>query len=142
MSINGLRRSALPVVTIAVIAAAISSCSSNDEAGAPTPSPKSEQRWPDVIDVAVRRAGNAYDFDVTISSPYDSPDRYADGWRIKDADGSVFGEHELLHDHATEQPFTRTQTGVEIPEGVTKVIVEGRDTEFGYGGETMTVSLP
>jgi hypothetical protein len=98
-------------------------------------------RFPDVIDVDVERGGD-YDFTVTISSPYDSPDRYADGWRIMGADGTVYGEHELLHDHASEQPFTRTQSGVSIPQDVDEVIVEARDLRNGYGGETVTVTLP
>jgi hypothetical protein len=59
-----------------------------------------------------------------------------------DADGTVYGEHQLGHDHANEQPFTRTQPGVEIPDDVDEVIVEGHDLENGYGGDTMTVPLP
>jgi hypothetical protein len=101
-----------------------------------------EQRFPDVIDVVVERRDDAYDFRVTISSPYDSSQRYADGWRVMDGDGTVYGEHELLHDHADEQPFTRAQQGVSIPDGVDEVVVEGRDSSNGYGGETLTVELP
>jgi hypothetical protein len=77
-----------------------------------------------------------------MSSPYDSPERYADGWRILGAGGEVYGEMTLAHDHASEQPFTRTQSGVEIPDGATTVVVEGRDSENGYGGQTRTVDLP
>lgn len=101
-----------------------------------------EQRFPDVVAVEVERDGDVYDFEVTISSPYDTADRYADGWRIIGAhDGSVYGEHELGHDHANEQPFTRTQRGVSIPAGVDEVVVEARDSDNGYGGQTVTVML-
>lgn len=100
------------------------------------------QRFPDVVDVTVQPSGETFSFDVTITSPYDSPERYADGWRVKGPDGTVYGEHELLHDHAGEQPFTRTQTGVSIPEGVSEVVVEGRDQRNGYGGATKNVRLP
>ena len=41
-------------------------------------------------------------------------ERYADGWRVLDEAGEVLGEMELGHDHASEQPFTRTQTGALI----------------------------
>jgi hypothetical protein len=99
------------------------------------------QRFPDVVDVQVERAGDTYTFTVTISSPYDTPERYADGWRITGADGTVYGEHELTHDHAAEQPFTRTQSGVRIPDGVDQVVVEGHDLANGYGGQTVTVAL-
>lgn len=101
------------------------------------------QEFPDVVEVSVTRASDgSYAFEVTISSPYDSPDRYADGWRILGPEGEVYAEMTLGHDHASEQPFTRTQTGVEIPDGVTSVVVEGRDLDNGYGGGTQTVELP
>jgi len=99
--------------------------------------------FPDVEHVAVTASGSStFSFAVTISSPYDSPEQYADGWRVLSPEGTVLGEHTLSHDHATEQPFTRTQSGVEIPEGITEVTVEGRDQANGYGGTTVTVGLP
>jgi hypothetical protein len=57
-------------------------------------------------------------------------------------DGSVYGEHTLAHDHANEQPFTRTQCGMEIPNEVDQVTVEERDSKHGYGGTTVTCSCP
>lgn len=114
----------------------------------PTPEPAptgggSGQDFPDVIGVRVEQAGeSSFDFAVTISSPYDSPDRYADAWRVTGPDGTIFGIRELLHDHAAEQPFTRTLAGVEIPAEVIEVTVEGRDKANGWGGQTETVVLP
>lgn len=120
----------------------LTACGSGESSDGASPTEDAEQRFPDVIDVSVEvRSEHVLDFTVTISSPYDSPERYADGWRIVGPDGTVYGEHTLAHDHANEQPFTRTQTGVEIPEDVAEVTVEGRDSEFGYGGETVTVTL-
>ena len=102
----------------------------------------SEQRYPEVVDAELESSGGGeYALSVTISSPYDSPRRYADGWRVLSPDGEVLGRHELMHDHADEQPFTRTQTGLEIPEGVGRITVEGRDLENGYGGQTVTVPV-
>lgn len=94
------------------------------------------------MDAEVERTGETFSFSVTVSSPYDTPERYADGWRVMGPGGTVYGEHTLAHDHANEQPFTRTQRGVEIPEDVNEVTVEGRDSEHGYGGNTVTVQLP
>lgn len=99
--------------------------------------------YPDVL--AAVLAGDSdggWSLDVTLSSEYDSPERYADGWRVLDADGEVLGEHTLTHDHADEQPVTRTQTGLEIPDGVDVVTVEGRDSENGYGGARLKVEVP
>ncbi|MGH3089092.1 MAG: hypothetical protein ACRDSJ_17475 [Rubrobacteraceae bacterium] len=99
----------------------------------------SGQRYPDVLEAELEPSGETWTLDVTISSPYDSPERYADGWRVLAPDGTVLGEHELMHDHASEQPFTRAQTGLEIPANVEEITVEGRDLENGYGGETVTI---
>lgn len=101
----------------------------------------SEQRYPDILEAELESSGEAWNLDVTVSSPYDSPERYADGWRVLAPDGTVLGEHELMHDHASEQPFTRTQIGLEIPDGVEEITVEGRDLENGYGGETVTIPV-
>lgn len=80
--------------------------------------------------------------EATISSPYDSPDRYADAFRVLAPDGTVLGVRELLHDHANEQPFTRSLDDVRIPDDVDRVTVEGRDLANGWGGDTVTVTVP
>lgn len=103
----------------------------------------SVQRYPDVIEVNVRATGDdRFTFQVTLSSPYDTPQRYADAFRVMTSNDTTLGVRELLHDHASEQPFTRSLTGVTVPSGVSQVIVQGRDQQYGYGGDTMTVVLP
>ncbi len=81
-------------------------------------------------------------FDVTLSSPYDTPERYADAWRILAPDGAELGVRVLAHDHQFEQPFTRSLSGVAIPSDVTTVTVQGRDQRNGWGGATVEVGLP
>ena len=99
--------------------------------------------YPDVLDVDVTiESSGTYRFDVTMSSPYDSVERYADAWRVVGHDGTVYGERILLHDHATEQPFTRSLANVSVPDGVDTVIIEGRDLVYGWGGDTIEVQLP
>lgn len=111
-------------------------------AGAQAPAP-ALQKHPDVVAVQVRASGlGRFDFDVTVSSPYDTPARYADAFRVSARDGTVFGERRLLHDHADEQPFTRDLHGVSIPPGVQSVVVQARDSRFGYGGKSVDVVLP
>jgi len=101
------------------------------------------QEYPEVLAAEVRASGDdRFDFDVTLSSPYDTPQRYADAFRVMSKDGSVFGERALFHDHASEQPFTRDLYGVRIPRGVRTVLVQGRDRQFGYGGRTVEATLP
>jgi hypothetical protein len=107
------------------------------------PAGSSPQQYPDVVAVNVRSAGpGRFDFDVTVSSPYDTPRRYADGFRVSGRDGTVYGERKLWHDHADEQPFTRDLYGVAVPPGVRVLVVQARDSRFGYGGRTMEVVLP
>lgn len=102
-----------------------------------------DQKFPDVIDVRVHARGDRrFDFDVTLSSPYDTPQRYADAFRVIGPDGTQFGERTLFHDHASEQPFTRDLHGVRIPPGVRTVIVQARDKKHGYGGKARQVGLP
>lgn len=108
-----------------------------------TSEPAGEQRHPDIVEVELEPAGDrTFDVRVTVSSPYDTPQRYADGWRVVAPDGTELGTHMLAHDHAGEQPFTRTQSGVAIPESVDEVTVEGRDQQYGFGGQTRTVDVP
>lgn len=133
----------LAAILMTLVALTAAGCGDQDaEAGAASDADAAGQRFPDVVGLEVTASGGAYDFGVTISSPYDTPERYADGWRLLDPDGAVLGEHMLNHDHASEQPFTRSQTGVEIPAGVREITVEGRDQANGYGGATRTVTLP
>jgi hypothetical protein len=101
------------------------------------------QKHPDVIAAKVQPRGrNQFDFDVTVSSPYDTPQRYADAFRVMHKDGTVYGERVLLHDHATEQPFTRDLHGVNVPPGVRNVVVQARDLKNGWGGKTIELVLP
>ena len=102
-----------------------------------------DQRFPDVVAVKVRAgAGGTFDFDATVSSPYDTPQRYADAFRVAGKNGQVYGERVLLHDHAGEQPFTRDLYGVVIPVGIRVVVVQARDHKNGYGGKSVEVALP
>ena len=47
----------------------------------------------------------------------------------------------LLHPHETEQPFTRSQSAIAIPEGLTEVRVRAHDLVDGFGGREVVVGL-
>jgi hypothetical protein len=103
----------------------------------------SQQMHPDVVSAVVElEADGTYRFEVTISSPYDSPERYADAWRVLSPDGTQLAIRELLHDHAGEQPFTRILSGVEIPDDIEIVTIQARDLVNGWGGATVEANLP
>ena len=101
----------------------------------------SGQRFPDVLDAEVDCTSEPCRASATLSSPYDSADRYADAWRVRTPDGTVLGVRELAHDHADEQPFTRSLPSLEVPGDVEEVVVEGRDGANGWGGGTVTVPV-
>jgi hypothetical protein len=97
----------------------------------------------DVVAVEVTpEGGGAYRFDVTVRHADEGWDHYADAWQVLAPDGTVLGTRELLHPHETEQPFTRSLTGVAIPAGITEVTVRARDSVHGFGGAEMTVAIP
>ena len=102
-----------------------------------------EQQFPDIIGAEITsNADGTFDIAVTVSSPYDTPERYADAWRVLGPDGEELGVRELAHDHQNEQPFTRSLSNVAIPETVEVVTIEGRDQVYGYGGGTLEVEIP
>jgi hypothetical protein len=103
----------------------------------------SDTRFPDVVAAKVRMAADGrFDFDVTVSSPYDTPQRYADGFRVLAPSGKVLGERTLWHDHQDEQPFTRDLYGVAIAPGIARVRIQARDRKHGYGGKAIELALP
>lgn len=104
----------------------------------PEPEPPTH---PDVTSVFTERSEGMFHFTVTISSEYDSEERFADAFRVRSTDGDEYAVRELGRHHADEQPFTRELGEVEIPEEVTVVVIEGRDSDNGWGGETIEVDL-
>lgn len=99
-------------------------------------------RFPAVAGVEITPDGeNVYDVALTISSPYDSPERYADGWKVETLDGRLLGEKKLLHDHADEQPFTRVLEDVKIGPEINRIVIQAHDSQNGYGGPKLTIML-
>jgi len=139
-----VRRSGLSLLAVLALPALMAGCGTDGAQPEAAPARASPgQRFPDVTAARLTRlAGDGYRLDVTISSPYDTPRRYADGWRVLTPGGRVLGRHRLGHDHADEQPFTRTQDGLHIPTGTRRVSVQGRDRTNGYGGKTVTIAVP
>jgi len=95
-----------------------------------------------VRDVTVRATGAQWRFSVTVEHNDDGWDYYADGWLVVNPeDGTVYGERVLAHPHDNEQPFTRSLSGVSIPEEVDTVLVVARNNVLGFGGCGQLVSL-
>ncbi len=96
----------------------------------------------DVLEVEARPSGGGWSFDVTVAHADTGWEHYADAWRLVGPDGAVHGTRTLYHPHVGEQPFTRSLSGVVIPEGVASVTVEAHDSVHGWGGAAVEVTLP
>ncbi|MEL6681547.1 MAG: hypothetical protein AAFQ09_02760 [Pseudomonadota bacterium] len=92
---------------------------------------------PTVLDVSI----NGDRVSVTLNHPDTGWDHYADGWEILDADGNSLGIRELAHPHVNEMPFTRSLSGVKIPQGTTSIFVRARCNVDGWSEDLFEVKL-
>ena len=91
---------------------------------------------------ASQRSDGTWRFSVTLKHADEGWNHYADRWDVVGPDGAVLAERVLLHPHVDEQPFTRSLSGVDIPDDVDAVTIRGHDTVHKLGGVEMTVRLP
>lgn len=92
------------------------------------------------VDVAADGRGG-HRFAVTVAHDDTGWEHYADRWEILDGDGNILATRTLHHPHVSEQPFTRSLSGVEIPAHVRKITVRAHDNVHGYGGQAVSVDL-
>jgi hypothetical protein len=116
----------------------------------PAPSPETiGTANADVLYVrAVEAAEGTWTFHVSVHHPDTGWEDYADGWDVLTPDGTALKPDPdspftrlLLHPHENEQPFTRSQSGIVIPSGVTLVRVRAHDLVAGFGGREVVVDL-
>lgn len=86
----------------------------------------------EIVDVGLRGGGDGLRVDVTIRHADTGWDDYADGWRVETADGTVLGTRILHHPHVEEQPFTRSLSGVETPDGLGEVFIRSSTNVTGW----------
>ena len=97
----------------------------------------------DVVEVNVTHTGDeTYKFDVTVRHADEGWEHFANKWEVTAPDGTVLGTRILAHPHVEEQPFTRSLSGVKIPENLAEVTVRAHDLVHGYGGKTLVVAVP
>ncbi len=95
-----------------------------------------------VIEAATARAsGGDWTVAVTLRHGDTGWDDYADGWRVVDGDGTVLGTRTLFHPHVTEQPFTRSLSGLAIPGATVRVFIEARTNADGWGKAQFALDL-
>lgn len=97
----------------------------------------------DVVAAEIQRQlDGSYSLSVTVAHADEGWEHYADRWEVLGPDGEPLGTRILAHPHVNEQPFTRSQSGIAIPETVEEVTVRAHDSLHGYGGATITLSVP
>ena len=88
---------------------------------------------PEIVSATADKSGNIWKFSVTLRHADEGWDHYADGWGVYLPDGAELGYRVLAHPHVNEQPFTRSLSGVEIPVGISHVILRPHDLVHGDG---------
>jgi hypothetical protein len=72
-----------------------------------------------------------YSFMVTVSSPDEGCNQYADWWEVISLEGELIYRRVLLHSHVAEQPFSRSGGPAVIDAG-DEVIVRVHMNTSGY----------
>ncbi len=103
----------------------------------------------DVIFVRATDQGEyGWTFQVTVKHPDTGWEDYCNGWDVvtdkneilKISDSDQFSRV-LFHPHENEQPFTRSQSRLKVPEGVMMLTVRAHDIVHGFGGKEIVIDL-
>ncbi len=94
-----------------------------------------------IVDVRVE-CPSSCTFAVTLEHADTGWDHYANRWDVMTLDDKLLGTRVLYHPHENEQPFTRSLSGVTIPQGVSQVKVRARDKFHGYSSQEFLVDIP
>lgn len=97
---------------------------------------------PAILDARLEKTGASYSIAVTLAHPDEGWDHYADGWRVETVEGTVLGTRELAHPHVEEQPFTRSLSGLKLPEGTTQIVLRSRCSVDGWSPGAVLIVIP
>ncbi|RVT86575.1 hypothetical protein DXV76_00335 [Rhodobacteraceae bacterium CCMM004] len=92
--------------------------------------------------IEARPGADGWTVSVTLRHGDTGWDDYADGWRVEAPDGTVLGTRTLLHPHVDEQPFTRSLSGVAIPDDLAEVRIRTSSSPEGWEEGTTPFTLP
>ncbi|WP_299813223.1 hypothetical protein [uncultured Roseibium sp.] len=95
----------------------------------------------EIVGATAKKSGSGWTFSVTLRHADTGWDHYADLWQVVSPEGDLLGERVLLHPHVDEQPFTRSLSGVEVPEGIDEVVIRARDSVHGVSPQEFTLQL-
>ena len=96
----------------------------------------------DVVDARAVPGADGWTFHVTLKHADRGWEHYADAWEVLSPDDRLLAKRTLYHPHVNEQPFTRSLSHVQVPEGTPWVLIRGHDKVHGYGGRTIRLDWP
>ncbi|MDX5150858.1 MAG: hypothetical protein R3188_00150 [Acidiferrobacterales bacterium] len=95
----------------------------------------------EIVKTRFEKHGSTWTVDTTLRHNDTGWDHYADKWRVVNQGGKVLGERVLFHPHENEQPFTRSESGINIPETTYIIYVEAHDKVHGWSKQRVRVDL-
>lgn len=104
-------------------------------------SPLSQAGEVSILEVSVECPSHCT-FAVTLEHGDEGWHHYANQWDVVTLDGKLLKSRVLYHPHETEQPFTRSLSGVLIAADVKQVKIRARDSKHGYSEQEFVVDLP
>ena len=96
----------------------------------------------DVQAATARKTGNSWQISATIKHGDEGWKHYANSFQVLTMEGKVLGTRVLYHPHVDEQPFTRSVANVQVPVGVTEIIIRAHDSKHGDGERIFKLKLP
>ena len=97
---------------------------------------------PEIVSAEATETAGGWRIAVTLRHPDTGWDHYADGWEVLAPDGTRLGFRELAHPHVNEQPFTRSLSGVAIPDAIRQITIRARCGRDGWSEDGLTIPLP
>jgi len=95
----------------------------------------------EIVSATAKQSAGGWTISVTLRHGDTGWDHYADLWAVYTPDGMLLGRRELAHPHVNEQPFTRSLSGVDVPEGVDEVVIKARDSVHGVSPQDYRLEL-
>ncbi len=94
-----------------------------------------------IVEVSVE-CSTSCTFSVTLEHADQGWSHFANQWDVLTLDNRLLKSRVLHHPHVNEQPFTRSLSGVLIPDEARQVKIRARDSKHGYSDKEFIVDLP